>query len=375
MRTQQSESYLLSGPVSNTVLHIPGVPTRLSCYVYLLGDHHFSFDNMCAPRTCTPRRKCTNIGSFLDALTDDERLRRVPLETDVFLEVPFGAPGISGGRKLLADPQDKRFDARTGILGWMYGYFRKRIYEHGERSAWGRFHFADIRTRPDLTGLPTLEEFRRRVKSRRDIRALLSQILYEAPETNRVAKQFHKLRSIYVERGHARARASVQGLLQEYLDKRVDEVTQSFSRATQIGETGAGKLFEDTYYFSVRTLVMDAYLTARMLYYMFTRSNAGKQQALHHHRSIVYAGSKHTESIRNFLVEYMHATPNSSTQTSTYATSSTSSTTSTTSSTMSSTSTMSTMSTMSLTRGRRPGASRCTQIMLDPEVRRLVGPA
>jgi hypothetical protein len=289
----------------------------------------------------------------LDALTDEKRLEGVRLETDVFLEVPFGVPAISSGRKVLADPQDRRFDARTGILGWMYGYFRKRIYDHGERSTWGRFHFADIRTRPDLTGLPTLEDFKKDMKTRNDLGAMLHRVLYEAPETNRVSKQFHKLRPIYVDRGNdARARASVQGLVKEYLDKRVDSVTKTFSRASQLRESST--LFEDTYYFSVRTIVMDAYLLARILFYMFT--TPGTQQGARHYRSVVYAGSKHTEAIHDFFVDYMLATPNSRAQS------------------VSSASTRTTTSTKPITGGRRPGASRCTEIVLDPEVRKLIGP-
>eukprot|EP00798_Chlamydomonas_sp_ICE-L_P027838 gene27838-biopygen5241 len=183
----------------NVVIPVsPGARPR-SCVMYLMGDIHFSFDNMCPPSKCVPKKGCVDIGRFLHNVTSEPALRAISLETDVFMEVPFG--DIMKKKKNQtkgdsSDPHIKDFGERAGILGWMYKHFSNRLYAHGRSSTrLGRFHFVDVRTNTGSTGMPsTTTDFLRSAPTVADAYKLMYRILIDDPVRSKVAKQFHKLK-------------------------------------------------------------------------------------------------------------------------------------------------------------------------------------
>lgn len=295
-----SRIHKMSGPASVTVLHVqipvsPGARPR-SCVMYLMGDIHFSFDNMCPPSKCVPKKGCVDIGRFLHNVTSEPALRAISLETDVFMEVPFG--DIMKKKKNQtkgdsSDPHIKDFGERAGILGWMYKHFSNRLYAHGRSSTrLGRFHFVDVRTNTGSTGMPsTTTDFLRSAPTVADAYKLMYRILMDDPVRSKVAKQFHKLKG-----------SPYQLRLAEYIKTSVEHIINDI-RKSYTHNTPAKKesSFDNIFFYKVRVLVMDTYLLGRMLYYMIRDT---KQL---HHRIVLYAGAMHTSNVTSFLVHNIGA--------------------------------------------------------------------
>jgi hypothetical protein len=170
----------LSGPVSAFVYDLPsgaraGTSTSTEPHrVYLFGDEHFSYSNMCAS-PCAGDAACADIVQFIDgqvaAATESGR------SIDVFMEFPY----LRGERR---DSQLRAWDARFraeaspahavkemlgvrtrvyGIFSLLYRRYGTRFYNHPRVGEAGvsrrgaspavRFHYADARHEPNAAAM------------------------------------------------------------------------------------------------------------------------------------------------------------------------------------------------------------------------------
>ena len=84
---------LISGPVSAHVFDVGN--TRL----FVFGDEHFAFDNLCEP--CDSRNDCKSIVRFIRGLVEDARQGGESEVLDVYMELPYVVRDGPGRRKWL----------------------------------------------------------------------------------------------------------------------------------------------------------------------------------------------------------------------------------------------------------------------------------
>lgn len=280
----------VSGPVSVTVLSA----NHGAVMMYLFGDHHFSLSNTCE---CDGFHDCYNISDFIMRFLDEKKLSKLHAESDVFMEVPFG----KGTSKAISPPSIRtstRFTYHAGVLGILFDRFKDDLYAVKEKSR-GRIHFADVRSEPSRSGLPkSSSEFISQAPTLAHMRSLLVDIMFDdhAKYPNKVNKQFHKLKNSYKD--------CLRAYLMERLDALMEYMRIKLHYNHQVRTNVNVSWFSRIYLLGVRVLVMDAYLLARMIYYMFQRPNAFKTS---NHRVILYSGSAHTAAAVTFFMYYMPA--------------------------------------------------------------------
>jgi len=278
----------ISGPVSVTVLSARDGDIMM----YLFGDHHFSLNNTC---NCEGYANCYNISDFIMHFLNEKNLSRYKTDSDVFLEVPFGR-GVS---KAVSPPSTRtstRFTQKAGVLGILFDRFKDDLYAIKKPSR-GRIHFADVRSEPYRSGLPTHSaEFIRQAPTLAHVKSFLLNIMFgdNTKYPIKVNKQFHKLNSVYKD--------CLRSYLYERLDALLEYMRIKLQYNHQVKTNSNVSWFSRIYLLGVRVLVMDAYLLARMIYYTFQNPNPSKSV---NQRTILYSGSAHTAAVVTFMLYYM----------------------------------------------------------------------
>ncbi len=276
----------ISGPVSVTVLSARGGDIMM----YLFGDHHFSLNNTC---NCEGYPNCHNISDFITHFLDEKKLSRYKTESDVFMEVPFGK-GVS---KAVSPPSTRtstRFTRQAGVLGILFDRFKDDLYSIKKPSR-GRIHFADVRSEPSRSGLPTYSaEFIRQAPTLELVKTFLLNIMFgdNTKYPTKVNKQFHKLKNVYKD--------CLRSYLVERLDALLEYMRIKLQYNHQVQTNPKVSWFSRIYLLGVRVLVMDAYLLARMIYYTFQNP-----KPIDNRRIILYSGSAHTAAVVTFMMYYM----------------------------------------------------------------------
>jgi hypothetical protein len=298
----------LSGPVSAYVFDV--VTAKYSTHtsrLYLFGDHHFSFKNLCAKEDCLEADGCIEVADFIESLSTMPEV-----ETDVFLEVPWEKIPILNRKDSLInarsrDTDSKKFRQHAGVLGLLFSRFRTRLYQgpiitspNKTKNQDSRFHYVDVRTESIISGLPpTVDKFAKMAPTSEDVRHTIRGIMFRQ---GKVAKQFHKL-------AHVKDVTHLQVRVHMYLDTQLDKVVcalrdelgyDSVPTDSSVSDDRGSRIlerFSPIFVLGIRTLVMDAYLLCRVLFYMFMYQG---HHGILHKRSVVYAGEMHI----NFLADF-----------------------------------------------------------------------
>lgn len=276
----------VSGPVSVRAYDVPcgGGGSSGTNRVWIMGDEHFSYQNMCKP--CDAQGVCCNVVSFVD----DAVARAVAAGTqlDVLLELPYVPRG--GDERVLAMRRWQRLmdsdrgsrlrkfkDGRKsrksylGMLAVLYHKYGWYVYDSGKGGTARRtgrkpsmaasnirFHYADAREEPNVQAMLPLAPDRllRKVRTCGQIRQLLGAFLFSddfarsvaglglepadpnalsalAPGGPRVA---HKVAKQFL-----RVPQAAVGAAREYLDDRVGDAVEVL-RADLGFDLGAGVL-------------------------------------------------------------------------------------------------------------------------------------
>jgi hypothetical protein len=249
----------LSGPVS---LHVFDVPAQAQAQapdggggaaagtnrVYVLGDEHHSYQNMCRP--CSSADGCQTILAFIQGAV--RRARSAGTQLDVLLELPYvvrdgplrtewlqtldAYMSRDSGKRLLESEDRASSKAHyVGMLGVLYHAFRQHLYDDDAKAPGApgsnnvRFHYSDARLEPHVPLLLPFElpdAMHRRVRTAEQLRALLEAFVFSrnfprdvakligpeetrrvlvpgalsslspapsAPAVHKIAKQFHRL--------------------------------------------------------------------------------------------------------------------------------------------------------------------------------------
>lgn len=211
------------------------------------------------------------------------------------MEVPFGR-GVS---KAVSPPSTRtstRFTRQAGVLGILFDRFKDDLYAIKKPSR-GRIHFADVRSEPSRSGLPTHSaDFIRQAPTLAHVKAFLLNIMFgdNTKYPTKVNKQFHKLKNVY------------KDCLRSYLNERLESLLEymriKLQYNHQVQTNSNVSWFSRIYLLGVRVLVMDAYLLARMIYYTFQKPLSSKPD---NQRIVLYSGSAHTAAVVTFMLYYM----------------------------------------------------------------------
>ena len=365
----------VSGPVSLYAFDIVSSGGS-SSRIMVFGDMHFSNRNMCSP--CVRADGCASVLDFIDERSAKAKARGTTL--DVFLELPYVPPPAARTRRaravnhavvhLGAPPPGgvgvgmRRGDIITmlrkvgvgpaapspryvGLLGDMMRRYKDRLYptsplqEHDQHQQHQRFHYADIRSDPNIHALlpvapeaaatGTIDGLRQLMhaflfstdfvadviaccgQGARVLRDGLTTLALTADRggggtwVHRIAKQFHALPG-----------GPVKDAVRAYLTMRVEEVLDIMRNDVGMGSRPAvaARYYDwldhvrsaraQCYAFGYKTamhlgvwvVMMDAYLLCRMLRFLGPGSE-----------TIVYVGDAHAEFYARFFVEYMGLRP------------------------------------------------------------------
>ncbi len=155
----------ISGPVSLHAFDVPCDGGSGTNRVFILGDEHRSYQNMCRP--CSASEGCRTILGFVDDAV--RRARDGGTQLDVFVELPYvvrdgplrtswlrhidSYMNQDSGRRLLESTDRASRKARyIGMLSVLYHAYRGNLYDDDAKSAEPniRFHYADARLEPNV---------------------------------------------------------------------------------------------------------------------------------------------------------------------------------------------------------------------------------
>jgi hypothetical protein len=312
----------ISGPVSMHTFHLPTHGHE----VIIFGDVHFSYDNLC-PQPCQ-KPECETITAFFQRYVASAKDSGRSL--DVYVELPYVHRSnplkqrqVDGVEKAvsenvldLSERNKKRKRKRMmsiGILGHLFRVFGKHLYDDNTKvigdAANVRFHYADARYEQNMVRLIPADVDRLVARldgdGSRIVRVLAAMIFGSAfgpslsledqamvfPESlstwrgrkvHKVAKQFMKL-----------PQSTLKDRLKLYLEMRVHRVVPWVRQLKKDSESLV---------VYIRSVIMDAYLLSRMLYYALLKRAVGGA-------SIVYVGHAHAMEFVSFLKEYAHLPP------------------------------------------------------------------
>jgi hypothetical protein len=169
-----SKVRMISGPVSVHVFDLEREGARPPNRLYLFGDEHFSYDNLCSP--CVSTEGCTSIVAFIRSAAKAAEAAGVSL--DVFMEMPYVMPK-GGVRKALLTEMDQLMakdpgpkvqgvqaiinrvlgvnPVYTGVFSLLYKEYRDRLYDDDLKKtatdSLVRFHYCDARWEPHVRKL------------------------------------------------------------------------------------------------------------------------------------------------------------------------------------------------------------------------------
>ena len=279
----------VSGPISVHAFDLPvsvgkqanktstkGAATTITTTnrLYIFGDEHFSFNELCSP--CKRSRGCKFITDFIrDRVSEAQRTGR---SLDVFMEMPYVPSRGPMRRHLLSDwdklmrmnasPQKSTSDSAgaaalfkrifgsvpvnrqsasvyVGVFSQLWKEFYHHLYDddfkrHHAKASNVRFHYCDARYEPNVKRilpiqprwvhekLPTLDKIKRVMNAfvfgkdfERDIAAVMTEgeasrvIVREtlSDKQHKIAKQFHKLED-----------GPIKTALRKYINDRIDEI-------------------------------------------------------------------------------------------------------------------------------------------------------
>lgn len=320
----------ISGPISMYTFSLP----QQDHEVIIFGDMHFSYNNMC-PKPCQAP-ECETITSFIQRYVASAKESKRSL--DVYVELPYVTKSGHPLKPLQLEKVSKATSenvldledattrkgvlggVRLGILGHLFKMFGKHMYDD-ETKVLGnasnvRFHYADARHEQNVVRMIPADVDRlvarldgdgsRMVQvivgmifgnnfgsslSVEDQKALFPDSLstWRGRQVHKVAKQFLKL-----------APGTLKDRLRIYLEMRVNRIVPWIRQLRDTYVSDPESSAEIVVY--IRSVLMDAYLLSRMVYYATLKKALGGS-------SIVYVGHAHAMEIVSFLQEYAQLPP------------------------------------------------------------------
>jgi hypothetical protein len=290
--------------------------------IIIFGDMHFSYTGMCKP--CNPR-ECETITLFI------ERYAKTKKSLDVFLELPYVTRN-----KVIKKMWVNQIDTVTqrnvdnlqyidhgegerviGIIGHLFRVFKKNLYDDETKMTGNvrnvRFHYADARhehnvvrmipsdvdrlikqtdgdigrivttMRAMIFGIDFASSLSSLTVRERQITFPFSLSTWRGRPVHKVAKQFLKLPA-----------GEMKNKLKSYLEGRLEDVERTIRNIKQTKARATQIPLNDEMLIYIRTIIMDAYLLSRMMYYANLDRTVGGA-------SIVYVGHSHSIEIVKFL--------------------------------------------------------------------------